>query len=102
MTTLEVNSEALGRFEDLALPHSRDLFRAASSILGNRNEAEDAVQEAYMQAWRSFDRFAHGTNCRAWLFGILFHVISHQRRKWLNRFVLREPAAFEDTAACTP
>jgi RNA polymerase sigma-70 factor (ECF subfamily) len=88
-------------FEQNALPHMNGLFRAAVSILGNRTEAEDAVQEAYLQAWKSFARFQAGTNCRAWLFGILFHVISHQRRKWLSRFVLREPKSFEDAATYT-
>lgn len=87
-------------FEREALPHINDLFRTAASVLGNRAEAEDAVQEAYLQAWKSFARFTPGTNCRAWLFGILFHVISHQRRKWLNRFVLREPRAFDDMLPC--
>jgi RNA polymerase sigma-70 factor, ECF subfamily len=86
-------------FETEALPHLQDLLRTASSIMGSRTEAEDAVQEAYLQAWKSFDRYTPGTNCRAWLFGILFHVISHQRRKWLSRFVLREPQTFEDVAA---
>ncbi len=88
-------------FETLALPHMQDLFRTAASILGNRTEAEDVVQEAYLQAWKSFERFTPGTNCRAWMFGILFHVISHHRRKWLSRFVLREPKTFEDKAAYT-
>jgi RNA polymerase sigma-70 factor (ECF subfamily) len=73
-------------FETLALPHMNGLFRAAVSMLGKRAEAEDAVQETYLQAWRSFHRFTPGTNCRAWLFRILFHVISHDRRKWLSRF----------------
>jgi len=89
-------------FETEALPHIQDLFRTAVSILGNRTEAEDAVQEVYLQAWKSFQRFTPGTNCRAWLFGILFHVISHQRRKWLSRFVLREPKTFEDSTPYTP
>jgi RNA polymerase sigma-70 factor (ECF subfamily) len=89
-------------FETEALPHMQDLFRTAVSILGNRTEAEDAVQEAYLQAWKSFQRFTPGTNCRAWLFGILFHVISHQRRKWLSRVVLREPKTFEDSTPFTP
>jgi RNA polymerase sigma-70 factor, ECF subfamily len=88
-------------FEALALPHMQDLFRTAASTLGNRTEAEDAVQEAYLQAWKSFQRFTPGTNCRAWLFGILFHVISHQRRKWLSRFILREPKAFEERTPYT-
>lgn len=69
-------------FETEAMPHLNDLFRSARRILGNAAEAEDAVQEAYYQAWKSFHRFQPGTNCRAWLFKILFHVIQHQRRKW--------------------
>ena len=35
-------------------------------------------------AWQSFDRYQRGTNCRAWLFGILFNVIRHEKRSWLK------------------
>lgn len=68
-------------FETVALPHLNDLYRAARHTLGNQTAAEDVVQETYLQAWKSFHRFAAGTNCRAWLFKILFHVIQHHRRK---------------------
>lgn len=71
-------------FEYIALPHSNDLFRAALRVIGNRAEAEDIVQETYLQAWRCIDRFTPGTNIRAWMYKILFHVISHQRRKWVK------------------
>jgi RNA polymerase sigma-70 factor (ECF subfamily) len=71
-------------------------------MLGNRAEAEDAVQEAYLQAWKSFDRFNPGTNCRAWLFKILFHTVSHHRRKWLGRRVEQDPQTMEDTLAAKP
>jgi len=68
-------------FEAAALPHLDDLYRTAARLVGSRTEAEDLVQEAYLQAWKSFHRFELGTNCRAWLFKILFHVIQHHRRK---------------------
>jgi RNA polymerase sigma-70 factor (ECF subfamily) len=71
-------------FESAAMPHLNDLFRTALRVIGNRTEAEDLVQEAYLQAWKSFHRFQRGTNCRAWLYKILFHVIQHHRRKWFN------------------
>jgi RNA polymerase sigma-70 factor (ECF subfamily) len=77
-------------FESAALPHLNDLYRTAARVIGNRTEAEDLVQEAYLQAWKSFHRFEPGTNCRAWLFKILFHVIQHHRRKWYSSKLVQE------------
>ena len=74
-------------FETTALPHLNDLFRTAARLLGNRTEAEDIVQETYLLAWKSFDRFDPETDCRAWLFTIMFNAIRHHRRKWFNRMV---------------
>jgi RNA polymerase sigma-70 factor, ECF subfamily len=84
------NSSKVEDFESVALPHFDDLYRTASRVLGDRSEAEDLVQEAYLQAWKSFHRFETGTNCRAWLFKILFHVIHHHRRKWFNLKLIKE------------
>jgi RNA polymerase sigma-70 factor, ECF subfamily len=84
MTPQENDLESIESFEAEALPYLNDLFRAACSILNNRTEAEDVAQETYLQAWKSFHRFTPGTNCRAWLFKIMFHVIQHHRRKWFK------------------
>ena len=82
------------RFEVEAMPHLNDLFRTASRVLGERSRAEDVVQEVFLQAWKSFDRFEPGTNCRAWLFKILFHCMNHHRRKWYRFPLLREKEEF--------
>lgn len=74
-------------FESEALPHLDDLFRVAVRMTGDRSRAEDALQETYLQAWKSFDKFKKGTNCKAWLYRILFYTVHHQRRK-LFRFPL--------------
>jgi RNA polymerase sigma-70 factor, ECF subfamily len=76
--------ESFASFETIALPHLNDLFRAARHTLGDAAEAEDVVQETYLQAWKSFHRFEVGTNIRGWLFKIMFHVMDHHRRKWLR------------------
>ena len=94
---LEKTRESLDSFERVALPHTNDLFRMASSLLRNRTEAEDAVQECLLQAWKSFARFESGTNCRAWLYKILFHVVSHHRRKWSRLWLAEDPQILEDT-----
>lgn len=84
-TNLEMDKMVIKEeFVNAALPYWNELFRTAQHTLGNRNEAEDVVQETYLQAWKSFHRFTLGTNCRAWLYKILFHVIQHHRRKWMR------------------
>jgi len=96
-------NSSLSTFEQETLPHKSVLYQAAYSLLGSRGEAEDAVQETYLQAWKSFHAFAVGTNCRAWMFPILFNVVRHQRRKWIFRFRLTsEPDVFEKTVAVAP
>jgi RNA polymerase sigma-70 factor (ECF subfamily) len=82
------------RFDMEALPSLKDIFRTATGILGDKSRAEDVTQEVYLQAWKSFHRFEPGTNCRAWLFKILFHSVSHHRRKWFRFPVLKEPEEF--------
>jgi RNA polymerase sigma-70 factor, ECF subfamily len=77
-------------FESTAMPHFNDLYRTAARVVGDRTEAEDLVQETYLEAWKSFHRFELGTNCRAWLFKILFHVIHHHRRRWFNLRMVKE------------
>jgi RNA polymerase sigma-70 factor (ECF subfamily) len=77
-------------FEAEALPHFQDLFRTAARLLNDPARADDVVQDVYLLAWKSFDRFETGTNCRAWLFRILFHSLQHYRRKWLNPREVRD------------
>jgi RNA polymerase sigma-70 factor, ECF subfamily len=71
-------------FEAAALPHLADLYRSACLLVQNSPEAEDLVQEVYLEAWKSFHRFELGTNCRAWLFKILFHRLHHLRRRLIK------------------
>ncbi len=68
-------------FEAAAMPHLADLYRSASFLVRNSVDAEDLVQEVYLEAWKSFHRFELGTNCRAWLFRIMFHRLHHLRRR---------------------
>jgi len=68
-------------FEAEAMQHINDLYRTAVRLTRDTTEADDLVQETYMQAWKSFDHYEPGTNCRAWLYKILFNKFDHHRRK---------------------
>lgn len=74
MTKHEQQSD-LQRFEREALLHLDALLKTANRIARPLLDAEDVVQETYLRAWKHFDSFEAGTNCRAWLFRIMFNVI---------------------------
>lgn len=93
-TSRPAELSAAERFQAEAMPHLNDIFRAAVRILGDRQRAEDVAQEVYLQAWKSFGRFERGTNCRAWLFKILFHCVHHERRKWFRFPALKDTEEF--------
>jgi RNA polymerase sigma-70 factor (ECF subfamily) len=84
MASQTQDGQLLAEFEAEALPHSNDLFRTALRLLLDQGEANDAVQETYLVAWKTFHKYERGTNCRAWLFQILFNVVRHERRKWFR------------------
>ena len=80
-------------FEREAMPYSRDLYRTALRLVQDAGKAGDAVQETYLLAWKSFDRYERGTNCKAWLYQILFNVVRHERRTWFKWITDREEDA---------
>ncbi len=95
--------QPVSEFETVALPQMKDLYRTARRVLGSQTDAEDIVQETYLQAWRSFHHFEPGTNIRAWLFRIMFHVIQHHRRKAWRLVTLKEEEEFLfESLAWTP
>src|SRR5690242_18051813 len=79
-----IASQPMVAFEAEALPHMDDLFRTAVRMLQDQGKASDAVQEVYLIAWKSFGKYERGTNCKAWLFQILFNVVRHERRNWFK------------------
>jgi len=61
------------------LPHLRAFAR---SLTGQRDAADDLVQDALTKAWASRDRFEPGTSMKAWTFMILRNsYISQMRRR---------------------
>ncbi len=94
--------QRLVEFESAALGYADQLFRVALRVVRDRSRAEDLVQETYLQAWRSFDRFEPGTNIRAWLFKIMFNTHHSQQRRLRLRLIPVEETIAETIAYDPP
>lgn len=57
-------------FGQLVERHQHRLFTLAARVLGSRADAEDAVQEALVKAWRNLPRFREGSLFSTWLYRI--------------------------------
>ena len=75
-----VDLEKRKAFEVEALPHMDALYRTALRMAKNEGDAEDLVQEAYVKAYRFWDKFETGSNCRAWLFKIMTNIFINEYR----------------------
>jgi RNA polymerase sigma-70 factor (ECF subfamily) len=67
-------------------------------VLGNEHDAEDVAQDAYLRAFRAWERF-DGTDVRAWLYTIALRLAFNQvrrRRRWLGILGQAEPAPWTD------
>ena len=83
-------------FEGEALVHLDALYGLALRLSGgDEPHAEDLVQEAVLKAYRAWDRFEAGTNCRAWLMTILRNTFINQFRRQKSR---PTPIEFEQVA----
>lgn len=67
-------------FEAEAIPHMDALLRTALRMTKNENDAQDLVQEAFVKAYRFWDKFETGSNCRAWLFKIMTNIFINEYR----------------------
>ncbi|MBI5730412.1 MAG: sigma-70 family RNA polymerase sigma factor [Ignavibacteriales bacterium] len=68
-------------FEKEAVPHLDVVYNFALRMTGDEDDADDLVQETYLKAFRFFDKFEKGTNCKAWLFRILKNSFINDYRK---------------------
>lgn len=58
-------------FEQCIEQHADSLYRVALRLMGNRDLADELIQETYLNAWRGLESLKDETKMRGWLFAIL-------------------------------
>jgi RNA polymerase sigma-70 factor (ECF subfamily) len=74
-----------GAFELLMRRHNQALYRAARSILNHDNDAEDALQEAYLLAFRGIGGYRSDARLATWLTRIVINVAIARARQGRRR-----------------
>ena|SRR5438105_2668374 len=77
------SEDAWTTFESLVRSRHDDLRRFAHRLVGDPDRAEDALQDAYLKAYRALPRFSHanGGSETGWLFQIVYRTcVDHLRR----------------------
>lgn len=77
-------------FKAMVAAYRAPLYRLALSVLNDADEAEDAVQDAFVRAARTLERYQVGTNFRAWLYTIAVNTCRDYLRKRAARATLRQ------------
>ena len=105
MTTSTLSRARAGdeqAFRELTDPHRRELQLHCYRILGSVQDAEDALQETLLAAWRGIDGFEERSSLRAWLYTIATNRCLNALRAGARRpqerralpFHLPEPTRF--------
>ncbi|MER6032014.1 sigma-70 family RNA polymerase sigma factor [Streptomyces sp. NPDC001851] len=83
-------------FAVLVQRHSRSLLTLARCMLGNPQDAEEAVQDAFVSAWRHLPEYRHRAEFHTWIYRITVNrcqTMCHRRPPPLSLDTVAEPAA---------
>ncbi len=86
------------QFQNEALRWIPEVTRYALSLTRNEPDADDLVQESFLRAYRAWDSYTPGTECRAWLFTICRNLFRRASQRE-QRQVTCEDAELEALAA---
>ena len=87
------------RFDALFASYSSDIVAYCSWRAVSASDAQDAVAEVFLAAWRRLDELPEGDAARVWLYATARRVIANQRRSSRRRFALQERLALEAASA---
>ena len=77
----QVKQGQVGQFNELVNRHARKIFRLTRHITGNREDAEDALQEAFLKAYSRLPQFQGDSQFYTWLVRIAVNESLMKLRK---------------------
>src|SRR5260370_41474196 len=77
--------------------HSRNVFRMAYRMTGNRHDAEEVVQEAFLRGYQKLGQFAARSNFGTWLYRIAANYAIDRMRQRQKEEARRETPRAEDS-----
>src|SRR5690242_6860196 len=87
----------LGAFDELVNRYERRIFRLAMNITQNREDAEDATQDAFLKSYQHLQNFQGDSRFYTWLVRIAVNeALMRLRRRRPNHSSLDEPTETED------
>ncbi|MEC0105368.1 sigma-70 family RNA polymerase sigma factor [Paenibacillus taichungensis] len=86
--------EAYGELYELTV---MDVYRTVRFLIRDSSDAEDLVQEIYIQAYRSLERFDSERAFRPWLMGVTMRQVRSYRRRRLTQFRFSKRMEKSDT-----
>jgi RNA polymerase sigma-70 factor (ECF subfamily) len=87
----------LGAFEELVNRYESRIFRLTMNITQNREDAQDATQDAFLKSFRNLDRFQGGSRFYTWLVRIAVNeALMRLRKRRPNVLSLDQPVETEE------
>jgi RNA polymerase sigma-70 factor (ECF subfamily) len=82
--------DAKRRFDELFADHRSDIVAYCSWRAANASDAEDAVAEVFLIAWRRLDDLPGADSARVWLYATARRVLANQHRSRRRRLALQD------------
>jgi len=84
VSRLQANEDAA--YDELVRTYHAQMFHVAYRMLGDSNDAADAVQEIFLKVFRNVQRFRGDSSLKTWIYRIAFSEILNRLRWWKRRF----------------
>ena len=81
MNSAATSTDRTPEFVRLLMQHERRIYAYVRSLVPNRTDAEDVLQETSRVLWEKFEQYKSGTDFVAWAFQVARYEVSYYRRR---------------------